>query len=173
MLTSRSEYRLLLRADNADARLTPLGRDIGLVDDERWAQFEGKRKRMQAERARLGAVRIPESAGAAVEAERVGGQAVGRAVTLEELLRRPHVHYRCECEVKRALVLGCSGCTRTVPPCGAWCAYGRCMLLLVYLRLYVTHWALAAVLVIRVHCRRRAYAAAGLGSCAKSYIFPF
>jgi len=93
MLTSRSEYRLLLRSDNADARLTPLGREIGLVDDARWDMFTQKKARIAEERKRLAGIRLPETAAAAVEASQLSGQAVLRATTLEELLRRPHVHY--------------------------------------------------------------------------------
>ena len=58
MFTSRAEYRLMLREDNADLRLTPIGRELGLVDDERWRRFERKRDAIAAEQARLGAVRI-------------------------------------------------------------------------------------------------------------------
>ncbi len=58
MFTSRVEYRLLLREDNADLRLTPVGRELGLVDDVRWARFSAKRERIEAEQARLRGVRI-------------------------------------------------------------------------------------------------------------------
>jgi len=78
MFTSRAEYRLLLREDNADLRLTPLGRELGLVDDERWALFEQKRRLSDAEVMRLESIRM--------------GAASDHA-TAFDLLRRPEVSY--------------------------------------------------------------------------------
>ncbi|HEY9784509.1 MAG TPA: tRNA uridine-5-carboxymethylaminomethyl(34) synthesis enzyme MnmG [Candidatus Obscuribacterales bacterium] len=92
MMTSRSEYRLLLRQDNADARLTPLGREIGIVDDHRWALFERKQAGIKNERQRLQSTRIHPSAewdDALHEYE----EHLKQSVTLEELLRRPRVPY--------------------------------------------------------------------------------
>ena len=93
MFTSRAEYRLLLREDNADLRLTEKGRELGLVDEERWRRFCDKREAIEAERARLQATwlrpaRVPEA-----EARAVLGQPLGREARLWDLLRRPGVEY--------------------------------------------------------------------------------
>ncbi|MCA3250330.1 MAG: tRNA uridine-5-carboxymethylaminomethyl(34) synthesis enzyme MnmG [Pseudomonadota bacterium] len=93
MFTSRAEYRLQLREDNADLRLTPVGRRLGLVDDERWAVFERKRERIERELQRLRATWVrpatlpPEAAAATV------GQAIEREYCLADLLRRPGVDH--------------------------------------------------------------------------------
>jgi len=93
MLTSRSEYRLLLRSDNADERLTPLGRELGLIDDVRWAAHQGKQERITGEIQRLSRIRVQPDHHLAVVAERISHQGVAGPVTLADLLKRPHVHY--------------------------------------------------------------------------------
>lgn len=93
MFTSRAEYRLQLREDNADARLTPLGRELGLVDDRRWAAFSAKHEAVARETARLRALwAAPNNAlGRAVEAAL--GVAVSRETNVLDLLKRPELDY--------------------------------------------------------------------------------
>ncbi len=93
MFTSRAEYRLQLREDNADTRLTEIGRKLGLVDDARWQAFSEKREAVERETARLKATwaqpaRVPE-----VDAMRVLGQVMERDYSMFDLLRRPNVSY--------------------------------------------------------------------------------
>jgi tRNA uridine 5-carboxymethylaminomethyl modification enzyme len=94
MFTSRAEYRLLLREDNADLRLTPCGRELGLVDDIRWQAFEDKRTAVEGEQRRLRATLVRADAANAEDLERVLGAPLGRECTAMELLRRPEVGYR-------------------------------------------------------------------------------
>lgn len=93
VLTSRSEYRLLLRSDNADQRLTPLGREIGLIGDRRWELFSSKQENITAEKERLYATRVKENdeVGKAIVADT--NQVIKGSITLADLLRRPKFHY--------------------------------------------------------------------------------
>ena len=91
MFTSRAEYRLQLREDNADMRLTEVGRQLGLVDDVRWEAFCRKRDAVSRESERLRALWVNPNNLPAAEAERVLGKAIEREYNLADLLRRPGV----------------------------------------------------------------------------------
>lgn len=93
MFTSRAEYRLQLREDNADLRLTEIGRQLGVVDAERWGHFEKKREAITREQERLKATWINPKLLPQSEAERVLGSAIEREYSLVDLLRRPNVTY--------------------------------------------------------------------------------
>jgi len=88
MFTSRAEYRLLLREDNADLRLTPVGRELGVVDDTRWRRFEVKRKAVAAEQERLEAILIRPATLTEADSNILGGE-FQRECRAAELLRRP------------------------------------------------------------------------------------
>jgi tRNA uridine 5-carboxymethylaminomethyl modification enzyme len=94
MFTSRAEYRLSLREDNADMRLTEIGRRLGLVDDERWQAFESKRDAVGLERERLKSTWLNTKLLSDDDMQALFGQKLERDYTFEELLRRPGVHYR-------------------------------------------------------------------------------
>ncbi|MFN7502237.1 MAG: tRNA uridine-5-carboxymethylaminomethyl(34) synthesis enzyme MnmG [Dolichospermum sp.] len=93
MLTSRSEYRLLLRSDNADLRMTPLGREIGLIDDRRWNLFSEKQAQITAEKERLHCTRIKENEAVGQAIADDTQQAIKGSITLADLLRRSGIHY--------------------------------------------------------------------------------
>jgi len=106
MFTSRAEHRLLLREDNADARLTPRGRQLGLVADERWALFERKQDAIGVEFERLSARRFKPGQIPPEWAQRVlGGAPPGRDVTAFELLRRPEVSFQALTELDPGLAI--------------------------------------------------------------------
>ncbi len=109
MMTSRSEYRLLLRQDNADVRLSPLGREIGLVDDHRWRVFQEKQEFVTRERHRLETVKLEPTD----ENNRLLSEACGERFTekasLLNLLRRPAITY----EALRRLEPGCDEMLRS------------------------------------------------------------
>lgn len=93
MFTSRAEYRLLLREDNADMRLTEKGRELGLVDDVRWASFAAKRDAVARESERLKSTWIQPGSDAARKLEDRLEKPLGREYSLMELLRRPELDY--------------------------------------------------------------------------------
>lgn len=94
MFTSRAEYRLLLREDNADRRLTEKAREIGLVDDARWARFSAKMERIESEQKRLQSTWVHRDHAAVEALNPILKSPISKEVNLEELLRRPEVSYK-------------------------------------------------------------------------------
>ena len=101
MFTSRAEYRLQLREDNADLRLTEAARDLGLVDDSRWSAFSLKRERLTLEAQRLRATWVRPATLPDADAERLFGKALEHEYALADLLRRPGVGFDAVSEAAR------------------------------------------------------------------------
>jgi tRNA uridine 5-carboxymethylaminomethyl modification enzyme len=124
MFTSRAEFRLQLREDNADLRLTEAGRELGLVDDARWAAFSLKRERLERELQRLRATWVRPATLPAAEAERLLGKALEHEYPLVDLLRRPGVNFDTVAEVARTAGHA-DAVSRETLRAGVWRGRGR------------------------------------------------
>ncbi|SDX85827.1 tRNA uridine-5-carboxymethylaminomethyl(34) synthesis enzyme MnmG [Eubacterium barkeri] len=93
MMTSRAEYRLLLRQDNADLRLTPIGKEIGLISDERYNCFEEKKKAVEDEKERLKRVIVKPSAENNLQLKEMGTSPLTSGISIADLMKRPEITY--------------------------------------------------------------------------------
>lgn len=93
MMTSRAEYRIFLRQDNADMRLTEIGKDIGLISEERFEAFSAKKKAISDEKERLRTTYLPPSPQLHAILERCGSTLTHSGISLAELIKRPEIHY--------------------------------------------------------------------------------
>ena len=98
MFTSRAEYRLLLREDNADLRLRALGRRIGLVDDEAWAMFEGKQEEISKATEMIRGIKLRPGAEVNNWLESIGSKPIRQQVSIEDILRRPEIDLKAVAE---------------------------------------------------------------------------
>ncbi len=94
MMTSRAEYRIFLRQDNADARLTEIGHNIGLISEERYQAFVAKKNAIEEEKSRLCSTHLPPSEKLHRILERCGSTLTHSGISLSELIKRPEIHYR-------------------------------------------------------------------------------
>ncbi|PWA47131.1 GidA associated domain 3 [Artemisia annua] len=92
-MLAHSEYRLIPRSYNADSRLTPLGREFGLINDKRWTLYQDKQARISEEEKRLNSVRVTNKE-LFEEVSHLSGQPVKDHSTLEGLLKKPHIEYK-------------------------------------------------------------------------------
>lgn len=116
MFTSRAEYRLLLREDNADLRLTDIARDLGLVDDERWSAFNKKRDAIALEEQRLKSTWVQANSPDATGLESKLKSPLTREYNLYELLKRPELNFRDLSEIKNAAHTTATDTTEKIDP---------------------------------------------------------